>query len=479
MFRATLWLTLATLLGLAAGFAREWLLVAAWGAGSRSDAFLVALFLPEALRMAMAGGLLAAAALPLFNQRSGMQQLHWLSGLSPWLLWVAVVLAGLFAGLAPIWVRLIGPGLTAEAWQQASADLRLLSACVPGIVLHALLAIVLQARQRFVLVGLGSLLFNLPPVLYLALLGSASQSQGVALACVLGSVLMPLSLLPVVWRLGWRPYSRHAEAGAGRELLARLGPLLGSNLASHGLALLERMVASMLGEGVVTWVNLARKLVSLPLIALMNLNQVLLGMMSASQVEARYGLLKQGLATATLLSVPASLGLVGASPSLVTWLLPAQSVEGPLPLLLAWFSVPLVFGAWNALLARYAYAANNTVLPLHCELIGSLVNALLLLILPFAVGVVGLALAAGAGMLSTGLLLLHRQGLLFSLAWGRQWLFGLLLLGLTALTLHPLPPGVLQFALSALAGVLALLALALWLKPWRPSVNDARAAPRQ
>jgi len=64
MFGSTLWLTLATLAGLVAGFAREWLLVAAWGAGSRSDGFLVAVFLPEALRMTLAAGLLAAAALP-------------------------------------------------------------------------------------------------------------------------------------------------------------------------------------------------------------------------------------------------------------------------------------------------------------------------------------------------------------------------------------------------------------------------------
>ena len=35
-------------------------------------------------------------------------------------------------------------------------------------------------------------------------------------------------------------------------------------------------MASLLGEGAVTWVNLARKLMNLPLIALMSLNQVLL-----------------------------------------------------------------------------------------------------------------------------------------------------------------------------------------------------------
>ncbi|EVT88681.1 hypothetical protein Z046_14995 [Pseudomonas aeruginosa VRFPA09] len=62
MLGSAFWLTLATLLGLCLGFAREWLLVASWGAGERSDAFLIALFLPEALRMSLAGGVLSAAA---------------------------------------------------------------------------------------------------------------------------------------------------------------------------------------------------------------------------------------------------------------------------------------------------------------------------------------------------------------------------------------------------------------------------------
>ncbi len=65
-----------------------------------------------------------------------------------------------------------------------------------------------------------------------------------------------------------------------------------------------------------------------------------------------------------------------------------------MPLLLAWFAVPLVFGAWNALLARYAYAAGDTRQPLRCELLGSLVNVLLLCVLPFVFGLAGIPLAA-------------------------------------------------------------------------------------
>jgi peptidoglycan biosynthesis protein MviN/MurJ (putative lipid II flippase) len=147
--------------------------------------------------------------------------------------------------------------------------------------------------------------------------------------------------------------------------------------------------------------------------------------------------------------------------------LPGQLVQGPLPTLLAWFAVPLVFGAWNALLARYAYAVGDTALPLGCELWGVSCNALLLLTLPFIFGIVGVALASVFGMLTTGLLLMQRQDLLNSLDWVRQWLISLFLLGLMAALFHPLPPGVWQFILSALVGTLVLLFLAFRLKPWR------------
>lgn len=397
MLGSAFWLTLATLLGLCLGFAREWLLVASWGAGERSDAFLIALFLPEALRMSLAGGVLSAAALPLFLERQGERRLDWLAAILPALLGIAVALSLLLLAAAPWLVRLLGPGLAETASAQAAANLRILAWCVPGLMLHALFSIPLQAAERFVLAGLGSLLFNLPPVLYLALHGQASQPEQLALACLLGSLLMPLVLLPSLWIEGWRPWRWRLSGVELGELGGRIAPLLLSNAASQGLALVERLVASLLGEGAVTWVNLARKLMNLPLIALMSLNQVLLGMMSRRQGGERLALLRRGLETASLLTLPAGVGLVAAAPGLVALLLPQQTAGSPLPALLAWFAVPLVFGAWNALLARYAYAAGDTRLPLRCELLGSALNAALLAVLPLIFGLPGIPLAALGG----------------------------------------------------------------------------------
>ncbi|MBD9460358.1 oligosaccharide flippase family protein [Pseudomonas sp. PDM05] len=467
MFGSAAWLTVATLLGLCLGFAREWLLVAAWGAGERSDAFLIALFLPEALRMSLAGGVLSAAALPLYLQRDERGRLDWLAVMFAALLLIALVTSLLLALLAPWLVQLLGPGLAASATALAGSNLQVVAWCVPGLLLHALFSIPLQAGERFVLAGLGSLLFNLPPVTYLALAGNATQPHTLALACLAGSLLMPLALLPSIWRQGWRPWRWQLALAPLRELGQRIGPLLLSNAASQGLALIERLVASLLGEGAVTWVNLARKLMNLPLIALMSLNQVLLGMMSRRQGDARLALLKRGLETASVLTLPAGVGLVAAAPSLVALLLPKQSADSPLPLLLAWFAVPLVFGAWNALLARYAYAAGDTRQPLRCELLGSLVNVLLLGALPFVFGLAGIALAALAGVICTALLLMQRQSLLTALPWARQWLLSALLMGLAALWLFGIEGVWRQLALSTLAGALVLLGMGLWLKPWR------------
>jgi peptidoglycan biosynthesis protein MviN/MurJ (putative lipid II flippase) len=218
----------------------------------------------------------------------------------------------------------------------------------------------------------------------------------------------------------------------------------------------------------VTWVNLARKLINLPLIALMSLNQVLLGLMSATQGQQRMSFLRNGLSSATLLTVPAVAGLIGAAGALVALLLPNQAADSPLPGLLAWFAVPLMFGAWNAMLARYAYAAGDTRLPLNCELAGSLLNAVLLAVLPFFFGLIGIAMAAVCGAILIGLLLMRRQQLLNHLPWRQQWLLGAAVMLLAATLLHPLSNLWLQLGLSCAYGATLLVGLGLWLKPWRP-----------
>ena len=480
-------LTLVTLTGLAAGLAREWLLVANWGAGARADAFLIAMFLPEAIRTVLGGGVISSAGLALWQAHRATQaaeggaanhepstapQRQWLGRMSASLGLIGLGLALALSLGAPLWVWIVGPGLSPEQRHTTEGVLRLLAWSVPGMWLHALWSVPLQARGRFVLAGLGSLLYNLPAVAYMAWARHGATEMGLAWCFVAGGAAMGLLLWPSMRRQGlawadWRPH-----LASLKELVIRLGPLLGSAGVGQGLMLLERIVASYLGDGVVTVLNLARKLVNLPLLALMAVNQVLLGLMSRrADGTERLGVLRQGMALVTTVSCPAAVGLLLSTQALVALLFPKVQGAQVLGPVLAWYAVSLVVASWNLLLGRYNHAAGNTRLPFECELAGGLAQALSLPLLAWTSGVQGMAAALLLGIVVNGGLLWWRSGL-----WGRVPLWPHLagsaaLLAVAGLLLAPglpaLPLGQLLWATAA--GAASLLMLAALLKPWKPS----------
>jgi peptidoglycan biosynthesis protein MviN/MurJ (putative lipid II flippase) len=460
-------LTLVTLAGLVAGFGREWLLVASWGAGARTDAFVIAMFVPEAVRSMLAAGLLTSSALSLWQARAPDQRSTWFSQLSLVFALGSVLLAALICvGASPL-VHLMGPGLSAAQHIETAQALSILAWCLPGLMLQAWWAVPRQAAGHFLLAGLGSLLYNLPAMLYLAWRRDAAQPAVLCAVFVLGSALMGLIMLPSALQGGLRRVPMQGCGAAIRELGAKLAPLLGSALAGQGLTLLERIVASYLGEGVVTAVNLARKLINLPLIALQSLNQVLLSLMSRVEAE-RVALLRKGLSAVTIVSLPAAVGLTLGSPALVALLFPkVQGTQVVVPLL-AGYAAILVLAGWNTLLARYHYAEGDTRGPVVAELRGSLLQALALPLLAWWMGSVGIVWALLLGTLLTGQLLLKVPALRHGLGLRPQAAVCAALMGLSWFVLRPrlsVAPAW-QLAEASLAGLLCLIGAALWLRPW-------------
>lgn len=477
MFGAAGLLALVTLTGLAAGLAREWLLVANWGVGARADAFLIAMFLPEAVRTVLGGGVISSAALALWQAQrthsggednafpNGAQQ-QWLGRMSASIALVGLGLALLLSLGAPLWVWIVGPGLSAEQRQATEGVLRLLAWGVPGMCLHALWSVPLQARGRFVLAGLGSLLYNLPAVAYMAWARQATTETGLACCFVMGGALMGLLLWPSMRREGLEWIQCRPHWASLRELGVRLAPLLGGAGVGQGLMLLERIVASYLGDGVVTVLNLARKLVNLPLLALMAVNQVLLGLMSrhAAGTE-RVGVLRQGMALVTVVSCPAAVGLLLSTQALVALLFPNVHGARMLGPLLAWYAVSLVVASWNLLLARYNHAAGNTRLPFECELVGGIAQALSLPLLAWIFGIQGMAAALLLGILINAGLLWWRSALWSQLSPWPYLASSAVVLAVADLVVAPRLPSapLAQLIWATVAGMAGLLMLAAFL----------------
>jgi peptidoglycan biosynthesis protein MviN/MurJ (putative lipid II flippase) len=468
MFGAASLLACVTLAGLIAGFAREWLLVAHWGAGARTDAFVIAMFLPEAVRTMLAAGVLSSAALSLWQVRTPEQRMGWLGQMTVAMGLLGVALSAVLSLGAPLWMHLMGPGLTAAQQVAAQAAFTGLVWSLPCLLLQALWAVPLQAQGRFLLAGWGSLFYNLPAIVYMVARREQSAESGLAQSFVVGSIAMAAAMAPAVWRQGLRPAHLRWSLAPLREFGRQLAPLLGSAFAGQGLMLMERMAASYLGDGVVTVLNLARKLVNLPLMALMSLNQVLLGLMSRADAP-RVALLKRGMATVTVVSVPAAMGLMLSAPALVSLLFPKVQGAAMLAPILGGYAAMLVLAGWITMLARYNYAEGNTRLPLRCELWGAAVQALSMPPLAWALGAPGIVLSLLLSLSLTGWLLVRRNGLQGRLGLMAQGLLSVALLAVSGLAVlpHLADATVPRLLESAAAGAACLLLLATWLRPWR------------
>lgn len=467
-------LTLVTLAGLVAGFAREWLLVASWGAGARTDAFVIAMFLPEAVRTMLAAGLLTSSGMALWQGRDPAGRARWFSEVSWGLGLGALAVAAFVAWAAPTLVHLMGPGLSPAQMASTVSALRVLIWSLPAMVWQAWWAMPRQAAGQFLLAGTGSLLYNLPALVYLALEGHRADEVGLAWAFVGGSLAMMLVMLPSAWHTGMRWASPSGWWAAISPLGRQLAPLLGSALAGQGLTLLERIVASYLGEGVVTAVNLARKLINLPLIALQSLNQVLLSLMSRHAVQ-RVTLLRKGLASVTVFSLPAAVGLMLGAPALVSMLFPKVQGTTVVVPLLAGYAAILVLAGWNTLLARYHYAEGDTRGPVVAELQGNALQAAVLVPLAWASGSTGIVWALLAGTLWTGRRLVDAPGLRGGLGLLPQAGASAVLLTAIWWGLRPLMSVQPHWQLleAAVGALLCLALMAAWLRPWRATQESA------
>lgn len=140
--------------------------------------------------------------------------------------------------------------------------------------------------------------------------------------------------------------------------------------------------------------------------------------------------------------------------------------------MIVWLAAGLVFGGWNAGLARFAYAQNDTRTPTVCELAGSACQVLGLLLLPRLLGLQALPIAAVLGVLITGCMLSLKLGISRQIGLWRQWAGASAILLAIGGGLHSLPLASWPRLFAAIAcAMLVMLAYTIWLKPWRPAGN--------
>lgn len=421
-----------TLLSRITGLLRESLKAVLFGAGSDMDAFEAAFRLPNILRRMFAEGAFSQAFVPIlaeYRRQRGHEETHALVGRVATILAVVLIVVSVLGVLAAPWLVYVlaagferSPGkveLTAEM-------IRIVFPYILFVSLVSLAGGVLNVHRRFAIPAFTPVLLNVAIIGCAIVLAPHVDPPVVALAwgVALGGVLQLVLQIRPLARLGMLPRPRFDWRDEGvKRVLVAMGPAVLGVSAAQISALINTQLAAWLGDGRVSWITYADRLMEFPSALLgVALGTVLLPSLAQHHSDADHAqysdLLDWGLRLACLLALPAALAL---------WLLAVPLIStlfqyGKFGVADVWqvrhallgYAVGLVALVMVKILAPGFYARQNLKTPVKVAFVTVLVTQALALTLMWPLGHGGLTLATSLGAcVNAGLLFtfLYRRGI--------------------------------------------------------------------
>lgn len=335
------------------GLVREQVFAGFFGAGRELDAFVTAFRIPNLFRDLFAEGALSAAFVTTFSQkleREGEASAWRLANLVLHALALVVggiVVLGIVA--APGLVDLIAPGFAATPGK-TELTVFLTRLLFPFLLLVALAAVamgMLNAKQRFGVPASASSFFNLGSIVaglgaawwlapdYMSDLwtsggrsavtseGAARAITGMAVGTLVGGALQLLIQVPSLYRVNYRyrPVLSFWDPGL-RRVLALMAPATVGAAAVQVNVMVNNNFASTLGDGAVSWLNVAFRFTQLPI----GLFGVAVGVVALPAVSRRVAhndmagfneTVTRALRLVFALTIPSAVGLAVLSPEVI------------------------------------------------------------------------------------------------------------------------------------------------------------------
>ena len=308
------------------GLARDQIFAALFGAAGM-DAFLAAFRIPNLLRDLFAEGALSTAFVTTFSKtiaRSGDAQAWRLANKVATMTLVvlgAICVVGMVFS-TPI-VAALAPGFAPD---KAALTAQLTRIMFPFIVMVSMAALamgMLNAKSVFGMPAMASSFFNIGSIVGGVALGAWMDPHfgpraliGIAIGTLLGGALQFAVQLPSLSRLGYRyrPDFHWRDPGVG-AILRLMGPSVIAASTTQFNVLINSIFASTLGDGAITWLAFAFRLMQLPLgLFGVALGTVTLPLLSRLVVAGHMNGFRTELARAMrlmfLLTVPSTVGLM-------------------------------------------------------------------------------------------------------------------------------------------------------------------------
>jgi len=316
------------------GLVREQIFAALFGASWQMDAFIAAFRAPNLLRDLFAEGALSTAFITIFTEKiakegdgAAWRLANKMATLTA-VFMSTITLLGIF--LTPQIMRLLAPGF-AETPGKIELAIKLARVMFPFITLVSLSALImgmLNAKHVFGRPAMAPMCFNigsiiggvtlawwLDPHFGTKVYGNWSLI-GLSIGTLVGGLLQLAIQFPALRTLGYRfrPDFLWQDEGV-RRILLHMGPAVVAASAVQVNVLINGNFASYLGNGPVSWLGYAFRLMQLPIgifgVAIGTVTLPVVSRSAAAGNTAEFrGILAKGMRLAFLLTVPSTIGLI-------------------------------------------------------------------------------------------------------------------------------------------------------------------------
>ena len=309
------------------GLVREQVFAALFGGGRLLDAFTMAFRIPNLLRDLFAEGALSTAFITIFSRtasQEGKAAAFRLANKVTTLVLLslsAITILGII--FAPWVIAVLAPGFDPAKQALTVTLARIMYPFILMVSLAALVMGMLNARNVFGVPAMASSFFNLGSIVAGVALGWVFDPHfgprallGLALGTLVGGLLQLLVQLPALHREGFmlRLDLRWRDPGVS-AVLRLMGPSVIAASSTQINVMVNSVFASHLGDGRVTWLSIAFRLMMLPLgvfgVALGTVSLPLLARLAAAGHRDGFRTeLARGIRLAFLMTIPASVGLI-------------------------------------------------------------------------------------------------------------------------------------------------------------------------
>lgn len=402
--KATAGLFIVTIISKILGFLRETVLVSTYGTSAITDAYITAMNIPSVLFNTIAVAL-ATTLIPLFFQiesdKGKKASLDFLNNVISIVILISLILSILGFIFAQPLTKIFAMNFSGEKLSLATQFTRIMIFGIVFIALSNIMTCFLQIKDNFLIPGMMAIPYNI--IVVLVILFSKGNMNILAIGTFIGMISQFLFQYPYAVKGGFKfKFKINLKDEYIRKMLTLVLPVsiaVGVNQINN---IVDRSLASTLGDGMITVLNSANKLndfatglfissiaiVVYPLIAKLSVDE---------NKEDLLNIVRTSINVIIILVIPVTIGAIVLSQPIVKVVFERGSFDATSTSLTAtalrFYCIGMIGSGITTILNKVFYAFKDTNTPMKIAGMSVALNIILNVILSKIMGHGGLAFA--------------------------------------------------------------------------------------